>query len=332
MIYRNTHRLPLARQHALVSLQMARKLGDPDREALALQTLAEIMHAQGQVAAFDTLTRYLAIHDTILSHERVEAVVAAQARYDLAGEKARRQLAQQRGELDRLRYRQYLAGGAGLGLLALVLTGAGVWRYRRQREQALRAELAAELHDELGSMLTRVTLRAELLEARHSSPQLLALVQESRTAAATVRDIIWSVDTTADTVEALLDRLRATVEVIRRDTEQELQLQLALPDSLLAARLRATVRQQVYLIGREGLTNALRHGRRHGLLAISLQLDAKELLLRIENETRTEVAGPNGQGLRSMQTRAAAVGGTLQAGPQPEGRWQVLLRVPKPLA
>jgi|GEM_PF-5873195 len=205
-------------------------------------------------------------------------------------------------------------------------------RQQHQREHSLRAELAAELHDELGSLLTRVTMRAELLEARHNNPQLLALVQESRTAAATVRDIIWSVDTTADTVEALLDRLRATVEVIRRDTEQEVHLQLALPDSLLAVRLRATVRQQVYLIGREGLTNALRHGRRHGPLAISLRLDAKELLLRIENDTRTEVAGPDGQGLRSMQTRAADVGGTLQAGPKPGGGWQVLLRVPRPLA
>ncbi|MGI4875833.1 MAG: histidine kinase [Janthinobacterium lividum] len=227
-----------------------------------------------------------------------------------------------------------------LGLAAA--TGAGTrWWLRRQAarreaqraaEAALRHRLAADLHDEVGGLLTRVTMRAELLEAQQATPQIAALVQESRSAAATMRDIIWSVDAAADTVEALLDRLRDLVETTRRATEQEIHLHLALDEAVLPAQLRPAVRQHAYLIGKEALTNALKHGTRRAGLMVTLHVNAAELLLEVENETRSGTLGRSGLGLRSMGVRAATIGAELVVGPQPGGRWQVSLRVPAPLA
>ena len=229
-------------------------------------------------------------------------------------------------------------------LFALTLafaTGAGTrWWQRRQAtrreaqraaEAALRHRLAADLHDEVGGLLTRVTMRAELLEAQQRTPQLAALVLESRSAAATMRDIIWSVDAAADTVEALLDRLRDLVETTRRATEQEINLTLTLDEAILPAQLRPAVRQHAYLIGKESVTNALKHGVYRGELTVTLQVSATELVLEIENEMRGNSMNRGGLGLRSMEARAATIGGELVVGPQPGGHWRIQLRVPGPL-
>ncbi|MGI4874531.1 MAG: FG-GAP-like repeat-containing protein [Janthinobacterium lividum] len=218
--------------------------------------------------------------------------------------------------------------------LLLGLVGAAGYAYlrRHQRENDLRTRLAADLHDELGGLLTRVTLRAELLETQHPLPELANLVQDSRQAAATMRDVIWSVDTRADTVAALLDRLHSLVEGSRPATAQHLQLHAALPATLHPAQLRATVRQHTYLVGKEALTNALKHGLRQGPVSITLRIQPHELQLVVENDAPVGAPeGRDGHGLRNMRARAAAIGGELHAGSQGNGRWQVLLRVPGPL-
>ena len=54
------------------------------------------------------------------------------------------------------------------------------------------------------------TVRAELLHeaAGPGSPAVGNLLADSRAALATMRDVVWSIDAGADTVGALLDRLR----------------------------------------------------------------------------------------------------------------------------
>ena len=221
-----------------------------------------------------------------------------------------------------------LAAAAGL---ATGYTGLHYYQRRRQHEARLRSQLAADLHDELGILLTRITMRAELLETQQPTTQAAALVQESRSAAAAMRDIIWNVDTGTDTVEALLNRLRDLIETIRQATTQEIRLQLHCEHALRTARLRPAVRQHTFLIAREALTNALKHGDRAGELAVALHLDAANLLLTVHNAHRPQATGRGGQGLRSMQARATTIGATLQAGPHPEGSWRVQLHVAGPL-
>lgn len=221
----------------------------------------------------------------------------------------------------------------GVWLLGALATSAAIYTWQRgrlrqvRRENTLRARLAADLHDEVGALLTRVTMQAELLHelASAPSPRLATLVEDSRAAASTVRDIIWSVDTAADTLGALTDRIRDHLDATARATGRELALEdknLPSPDQPLAP----TVRQHIYLVFKEALTNALKYSPPGTPVAVSLCCAPLLELVISSDLASTSPAGRAGQGLRNMRHRAGLLRAELTAGPV-GGAWQVRLRM-----
>ena len=225
-------------------------------------------------------------------------------------------------------------------LLLATAVGGGVYGWQRVRadreraEQQLRARLAADLHDEVGNLLTRVTMRAELARELPEPAFLDELLAESRAAAATVRDLIWTVDADADTAGALADRLLDLLTQSAQAAGRTAQFRRGPEPFPAAAALRPDVRQHVYLIGREALTNALKHAPAGADLSLTLLVSPAELSLEVSQSGPAGEAVPAsraGQGLRNLHARARQLGGTLTAGPAPDAGWRVALRVPRPL-
>jgi signal transduction histidine kinase/streptogramin lyase len=216
--------------------------------------------------------------------------------------------------------------GAALGLLG---AGALVQQLRSRRalrEARLRTRIAADLHDEVGALLTRVSMRAELLHeaAPAATPGVDALLADSRTALATMRDVVWSIDAGADTVGALLDRLRDHLEQAAEPAGLRTTLTVAgLPDAL---PLPPQLRQHLYLLTKEAITNAVRHAHGATELHVALRREGRRLTLTVIDDGQLGRVGTGGLGLRSMQQRAAAVGGVLTAG-RVAGGWEVRLVV-----
>ncbi len=218
------------------------------------------------------------------------------------------------------------------GLLGMAYGLYYVYQRRRRREYQRRAQLAADLHDELGGRLAYLTLRAELLQLEAPALQLDEFIAESRSATSTVRDIIWSVNTGPDTLGTLVDRLRDLLAQTQQATAWTTQLALQPPLLNMGLRLRPDVRQHVYLICKEAVTNALRHAPQGQNLHITFTLEPPGLQLHIVNDGPLAAparAHASGQGRRNMQHRAQQLGGQLQDGPSPGGGWEVRLRVPR---
>lgn len=236
-------------------------------------------------------------------------------------------------------------------LAALLLMSGGYGIYwlqlrRVRREARLRAELSANLHDEVGSLLTRVNLLAEVLRNQYQPSEAAReggtglpdgrspfdhLLSNSRAAVQTMRDVVWGIDSRADSVGALADRMRDHLDETARDAG--LKILFHAPERLDRAALSPAVRQHVYLIFKEAVTNVLRHARGATELSIRLTLDPGDLLtLEITDDgqpapgRRPETAG---MGLRNMRQRATAIGATLEAGPRPDAQpgYRVLVRV-----
>ncbi|RAK63227.1 hypothetical protein DLM85_21820 [Hymenobacter edaphi] len=233
-----------------------------------------------------------------------------------------------------LRQRTLLLGAVLLGAV-LLLVAVVVWlRARHLLATAtatlnMRQRLAADLHDEVGTLLTRVSLQAELLGAEQPahSPAVERLLTNSRTAARTMRDVVWGLDPQADNTTSLLDRMRDFLQQSTAPTGLEAELLTeGWPDDEVLPQL---LRQQVYLVFREAVTNAVKHARGASYVRARLRREPGQLQLTIDDDGQPAVRpATDGLGLRSILRRAESLGGRLTAGPRPEGGFRVQLEVP----
>ena len=117
-------------------------------------------------------------------------------------------------------------------------------------------------------------------------------------------------------LDALIDRVQATgldVSVRRQGVPFELSPAAGLT---------------VYRVVQEALTNVLKHAEQARTVEVELDFADPDVEVRITDDGRTKVVVPSapgggGHGLAGMAERAAAFGGTLAAGPRPDGGWAV---------
>jgi signal transduction histidine kinase len=235
----------------------------------------------------------------------------------------------------------------GVWLLAALAAIGAVYGWQRgrlrrvQHDNELRTKLAADLHDEVGSLLTRINFQAQLLRDHHHYPAASdsdnsvgfeRLLTNSAAAVQTMRDVVWSIDARADSAGALLDRMRDYLDQLGGFVGPALTLHTAgLPDELALA---PALRQQLYFIFKEAITNAVRHAASANEIQVSLVRVGGVLELEILDDGPYQVpAGtaprPSGLGLRNMAQRAKAIGGELRTGGRPDSQpgFRVWVRV-----
>ncbi|WP_235030845.1 sensor histidine kinase [Nonomuraea solani] len=199
---------------------------------------------------------------------------------------------------------------------------------RRASEERLR--IARELHDVLGHNISMINVQA--------SAALHGLKKRPEDAEAALRTI-------KDTSKETLRELRTTLGVLRQVDEDAPTApadSLARVGALVAASglevrtelsgpldaLPTEVDLAAARIVREALTNVSRHsGSAEATLAITNTAD--DLVIRVADDgPGTTYDGGSGFGLQGMRERATALGGTLEAGPRPEGGFRVVARLP----
>lgn len=203
---------------------------------------------------------------------------------------------------------------------ALLLLGlAGVFymayliKYRNFKNVLhLRMKIASNLHDEVGSLLTRITMFSENLrysknteEQRHVKLEKIA--QLSRNAVASMSDVLWTIDSRNDFAGNLLDRMREHAEEMLFPLGIDVNFVLSGTD--LKQPITSDTRGEIYLIFKEAINNIARHSDA-SRVDITYRIYDKSFLLKITNNNpRQEISGlSTGQGLNNMKMRASRIG------------------------
>ena len=333
--------------YATRSQQASQRLRLPTgvREASAVLVQAYTQHHDYR-QALAALHRYNATNDSLTGEAVRRRTVLLQF-----GQQQREQQAQirlltqqnrlqaQTQELAHLRAQRELMGLSALTLLALLLAGGALWQYRRrqaQRDAQLRSQIAADLHDDVGSLLSQISLQSSLLQeglvdAAGQRQQLGQLSEASRSAVRQLNDVVWSLDAHNDALPQLFDRLRdyAYEVLVPAGIEVIVEASTALPD----LRLSLLLRRNLYFIYKEALHNILKHAASTPQVRVRLALEVGRLYLEINNEAAALAAPPahqrrSGHGLRNIGQRAAAVGGTAVCEAQPAGGFRVRVELP----
>jgi ligand-binding sensor domain-containing protein/signal transduction histidine kinase len=205
-----------------------------------------------------------------------------------------------------------LAVAAITGLLALI------YRHRVARlleMERLRVRIASDLHDDIGSTLTKISLHSELIQ--HSTDvgevkeSLRKIGTMSRELIMTMSDIVWSIDARNDTVGDLLDRMREFAAGVLQAKSVAFTFEIA--DLALPHKLPVNIRQNIYLIFKEAINNITKHAEAS---CVKIQLKnangAFNMTIRDDGKAPRDDERLTGQGLRNMTMRAKRIGGRLE--------------------
>lgn len=205
--------------------------------------------------------------------------------------------------------------------IALVTMAVGallyaLHRYRLTqslRVERLRTKIASDLHDEVGSSLTKISIYSELvqngLDEKEKATYLNSIGGLSREVVSTMSDIVWSIDNNNDTLTELINRMKdfATEVLEAKEIDFEFTLYKAEGNKMLEPILR----QNIYLIFKEAVNNAVKHSKAtHIKISITSQPNFE---LRIEDNGigLPQQQTHSGNGLRNMKRRAESIGGTI---------------------
>jgi two-component system sensor histidine kinase UhpB len=195
-----------------------------------------------------------------------------------------------------------------------------------------RADLARDLHDEIGPQLFAVNVDAAVAQRLiaagkgiEAQGQIEAIQKAVAHMQRLVRDILGRLRPT-ELIElglvAAIGELIAFWSARHRDITFDVRL---VPDE---SAIPSALHETLYRVVQEGLNNAIRHGHPRRIeVEISLSADG-EVVARVTDDGAA-AAGAGGFGLLGMRERVAAAHGRLAAGRNTAGHgWSVVARLP----
>jgi signal transduction histidine kinase len=227
-----------------------------------------------------------------------------------------------------------------ISALALLLSGFLFFRYQNKKQEAKnqkiellekenefiaiksslegqlneRVRISKEIHDDLGSSLTTISLLSEILKTKIDETKIPEVNKISLTSARMVdsmNEIVWALNIQNDT----LDSLVAFIRKYARDFLQDTPIKLVFEENVTQDfSLQGNVRRSIYLVVKEAINNVVKHADAQNV-KLNIQADNEKLSIIIEddgkglNEAKKSIFG---NGLKNMKQRMEDIGGSFE--------------------
>jgi two-component sensor histidine kinase/streptogramin lyase len=222
-----------------------------------------------------------------------------------------------------------------LAVLLLGVIATAIIRNRVTRLielERVRTRIASDLHDDIGSGLSRIAILSEVARQQMTTDTtvgepLSVIATASRDLVDSMSDIVWAINPKKDHLRDLIQRMRRFASDIF--TARQIEFTFTAPGEEQALKIGADLRRQVFLVFKEAVNNIARHSKCTEA-QIELGIESRWLTMKVaDNGPGFEPSGINeGQGLVSMRARAEGLGGELQINSNHGSGTTVLLRVP----
>ncbi len=175
--------------------------------------------------------------------------------------------------------------------------------------EKLRFQLSRDLHDDMGSTLSTVNILSSIAKTKLSKDPEQALTYLERISVTSQQmmesmdDIVWSINPQNDTMEKLVNKMRAFAGGILEPLQ--IDLQLLCDDGINNLKLNMAGRRDFYLIFKEAINNAAKYSF-CTKVKVEIFLKGKHLHLKIRDNGRGFITEGNteGNGLGNMKKRA----------------------------
>ena len=180
--------------------------------------------------------------------------------------------------------------------------------------ERLKTKLAADLHDNIGSGLTEISILSELAENNlngnyEKHPEELKKISEkARQLIDNMSDIVWVVNPKKDSLYDLILRLKDSYSDFLESIN--IRLRTSNLEKLEDIKLPMDFRQNLYLIFKEGINNCIKHSKCSSIeLETNIQGNQIDIELSDDGIGLKNIYDNFGNGLNNMRKRAELIGG-----------------------
>jgi anti-sigma regulatory factor (Ser/Thr protein kinase) len=198
-------------------------------------------------------------------------------------------------------------------LILLVMAGVfyAMYRFRLRQlttTEQIRSEISRNLHDEVGSTLTNISLTSLLAKKQlpNEGPVhriLDRIYEDSQSVSEAMRDIVWSINPKIDTLgESLPRMLRYSSELLEAE---DIEVKAEIASDIEQVKLTMQQRRDLYMIFKEAVNNLAKHSKATEVSIRFHLVNNKIVMIIADNGVGFDMNAPLiNNGLRNMRERA----------------------------
>ena len=180
-----------------------------------------------------------------------------------------------------------------------------LYNFRQKlRLQQIRNEIAADLHDDVGTALSSISFLGEMAKARFEKkpedvrPILERIMNESREMMQTMRGVVWVINPQNDKATDFFEKVRSFADAVLQSKKIELTF---LVETANNQQLGLEVQRNLFLIFKETVVNAAKHAEATEV-AIVINAGKEYVRIRIGDNGKGFDTGAvsDGNGLRNL--------------------------------
>lgn len=327
---------PEAEKQVEKSIEILKTLDTKPNLLKSFDILTEIYIRQNQFKnALEIRNEQLAIHKLMIEEKEAAALSEFKIVYETQKKEAKIRFLELENKVSdltiheqqlQIRRRNYLMVGFGL-LIILLLAIAYFWKNQqklknqierekaiKETEEAERIRMAKDIHDDLGSGLSKINFLSEIISQKSKQhPEIRSNTESIQETAKTMidnmRDLIWALNPENATLTNLVMRMREyTTDYIE---DYDIDIEYSIPENISQIAIGNEIHRALFLVVKEAVNNVAKHSK---ATKIDFSIDISEpnftLIIKdngigFENQTST------GNGLKNMQSRIERIGGTL---------------------
>lgn len=187
-----------------------------------------------------------------------------------------------------------------------------------------RGRIAKDIHDDLGSNLTRITMLGERVEeglAKHEEVgvHVRKIVDSARQTVQSMDEIVWAVNPENDTLDGLVGYISHYADEFFEGAgvRYRLEMPVELPRRILSAELR----HNLFLMVKEAFNNALKHSQASSVTVRVMATDSSVQIVIEDNgvgfDFNRVASEQQGNGLANLSRRMENLGGQFQINTEP---------------
>ena len=180
-------------------------------------------------------------------------------------------------------------------------------------KQKMRNRIAQDLHDEIGSNLSSISLMSELIQKDEKlnqkiSEKLNRIYKVARGSTQAMRDIVWLTNPSSDSLRDLIVKMREVAD----NTLGKFNLNFNYPKDVAEVNLLPETKRNIFFIYKETLNNIVKHAEAK---SVEIEFDIKDhkIFLSIKDDGIgfNTSASFNGNGLKNIKARAKEINADL---------------------